>query len=293
LGERYGVTGFPTLKWFNADGEVEPYEGGRELDALAEFITKKTGIKSNIKPPPPPETLILDSRTFGDIVLDKSKNVLVAFTAPWCGHCKSMKPIYEQVAKTFKPESDCIVANLDADAQPNKPLASKYEITSFPTIKFFSKDSKESPEDYTGARSEAAFVEYLNEKCGTQRAVGGGLNDQAGKHLDLDELASKFLVATNDLRDSIYKEASVIADAAGSTSKHYIRVMEKIINGSEEYLDKEVKRLATILKKRNLSASKLDEIKIKYNILRTFVEQKVEEASEKLSDTFGKAEAEL
>jgi protein disulfide-isomerase A6 len=58
----------------------------------------------------------------------------------------------------------------------------------------------------------------------------------------LDELASKFLVATSDLRDSIYKEALVVADAAGSASKHYIRVMEKIVNGSEEYLDKEVKR---------------------------------------------------
>jgi protein disulfide-isomerase A6 len=108
-----------------------------------------------------------------------------------------MKPIYETVAKTFKPEYDvypsplctpvhivltlhqqCIVANLDADAQANKPLAGKYEITSFPTIKFFSKDNKESPEDFTGARSEAAFVEYLNEKCGTQRSVGGGLNDE-------------------------------------------------------------------------------------------------------------------
>jgi protein disulfide-isomerase A6 len=52
-------------------------------------------------------------------------------------------------------------------------------------------------------------------------------------------------------------------------------------------------RLATILRKRNLSPSKLDEIKIKYNVLSAFVQQKVDEASEKLSDNFGKAEAEL
>ena len=52
-------------------------------------------------------------------------------------------------------------------------------------------------------------------------------------------------------------------------------------------------RLATILKKRNLSASKLDEIKIKYNILNAFVKQKIDEASEKLSETFGRVEAEL
>jgi len=293
LGERYGVTGFPTLKWFSADGKDEPYEGGRDLDALAEFITKKSGVKSIIKPPPPPETVILNSHTFDEVVLDKTKNVLVSFTAPWCGHCKNMKPTYEQVATTFKPESDCVVANLDADAQPNKPLASKYGISSFPTIKFFSKDDKEKPEDYDGDRSEAAFVEYLNEKCGTQRAVGGGLNDQAGRHSELDELANKFFVATGDLRDSIYEEASKLADQAGDAYKHYIRVMEKVVNGSEEYLEKESKRLATILKKRNLSQSKLDEIKVKFNILSAFVEEKIDEAAEKVSEAFKKAEAEL
>lgn len=55
----------------------------------------------------------------------------------------------------------------------------KYEISSFPTLKFFSKDDK-TPVDYDGERSEEAFVNFLNEKCGTSRAVGGGLNDEVG-----------------------------------------------------------------------------------------------------------------
>ena len=74
----------------------------------------------------------------------------------------------------------CIVANLDADAEPNKPLAHKYEIQSFPTIKFFPKGGE--PIAYQGGRGEADFVEFLNEKCGTHRAVGGGLNSQVGVH---------------------------------------------------------------------------------------------------------------
>jgi protein disulfide-isomerase A6 len=72
----------------------------------------------------------------------------------------------------------CIVANLDADAEPNRPLAEKYGITSFPTIKFFPKGGE--PIDYKGGRGEADFVQFLNENCGTHRAVGGGLNDQVG-----------------------------------------------------------------------------------------------------------------
>ena len=71
----------------------------------------------------------------------------------------------------------CVVANINADDQKNKHIGQKYGVTGFPTIKFFSKDNKE-PEDYEGARTEDGIVAYLNEKCGTQRAVGGGLNDQ-------------------------------------------------------------------------------------------------------------------
>lgn len=70
----------------------------------------------------------------------------------------------------------CIVANVDADAEVNRPLALKYGIQSFPTIKFFPKGGE--PIAYEGGRQEADFVQFLNEKCGTHRAVGGGLNDQ-------------------------------------------------------------------------------------------------------------------
>ena len=73
--------------------------------------------------------------------------------------------------------SQCVVANIDADAKANEPIALRYEIGSFPTLKFFPKGSKE-PEEYDGGRTEEDFVKFLNEKCGTQRAVGGGLNEE-------------------------------------------------------------------------------------------------------------------
>lgn len=60
--------------------------------------------------------------------------------------------------------------------------------------------------------------------------------------------------------------------------------MKKVVNGSEEYLVKESNRLASILKKRNMSPAKLDEIKIKANILAAFAEQKAEELKEAVED---------
>ncbi|KAF7330578.1 Disulfide isomerase [Mycena venus] len=277
LGSKYGVTGYPTLKWFKGDGTYEPYEGGRDLDALAAFISEKVGVKSSVKPPPPTDTLVLDVHSFDGVALDKEKNVLVSFTAPWCGHCKAMKPTYEKVATTFKPESDCVVANIDANDQKNKPIAERYGVTGFPTMKFFPKGSSEA-QDYEGGRDEAAFVTFLNEKCGTQRAVGGGLTDKAGRLAEFDALASKFFAAAADVRSTLLKDAVALAETAGLVSKHYVRVMEKLVNGTEGYLEKEAKRyvhfilLDSILKKRSLAPAKLDEIKIKSNILRAFTE---------------------
>lgn len=71
----------------------------------------------------------------------------------------------------------CVLANVDADAKKNEALAKKYGVGSFPTIIFFSKDNKEG-EHYEGGRDEEDLVNFMNEKCGTYRAVGGGLNDK-------------------------------------------------------------------------------------------------------------------
>ena len=68
-----------------------------------------------------------------------------------------MKPAYEEVARAFKPESDCVVANMQADADENRPIASRYGVTSFPTIMFFPKGGKE-PIPYQSPRTAEGFT---------------------------------------------------------------------------------------------------------------------------------------
>lgn len=149
------------------------------------------------------------------------------------------------------------MANVDADSTANAPLAQKYEISSFPTIKFFPKDNKEG-ETYDGGRSEEDFVNFLNKRCGTHRAVGGGLNAQAsyivfpsspfshglqaGRVAELDDLASKFISEAVDARNALFEQATALGSGAGSTGQYYLRVMEKVLKGSEEYITKEAAR---------------------------------------------------
>lgn len=68
------------------------------------------------------------------------------------------------------------------------------------------------------------------------------MSDQAGRLADWDELASKFFVATGAARDSVYNQAAALAKTAGEGSKHYLKVMEKVKNGTEEYVAKESAR---------------------------------------------------
>jgi protein disulfide-isomerase A6 len=68
------------------------------------------------------------------------------------------------------------------------------------------------------------------------------LSLEAGRHPEFDSLASKFFMATGAARDSIYKEASSLAVKVGPTASRYLRVMEKVVNGTEDYIAKESKR---------------------------------------------------
>jgi protein disulfide-isomerase A6 len=85
LGKRFGIQGFPTLKWFDgkSDKPVD-YNGGRDIDALSSFITQKTGVKPKKKAAPPSNVVMLTDTSFKTEV-GGDKNILVAFTAPWCG----------------------------------------------------------------------------------------------------------------------------------------------------------------------------------------------------------------
>ena len=58
----------------------------------------------------------------------------------------------------------------------------------------------------------------------------------------LDHLAHKFFIASAGARDSLYQEALNVAVTAGAASKHYLKVMEKVVNGTAGYVEKESKR---------------------------------------------------
>jgi len=201
------------------------------------------------------------------------KDVLVAFTAPWCGHCKSLAPTWEKLANDFAAEPNVTIAKVDAEAENAKKTAKDQGVSSYPTIKFFPKGSSE-PEAYSGARTEEAFVTFLNEKAGTHRAVGGGLDATAGTIEALNSIVAKFTGAGESIKD-VAAEAAKAAEQLKSDSQYkyaeyYVKVFDKL-SKSDKYAAKELARLDGIIKKGGLAPAKLDEMTSKVNILKTFL----------------------
>lgn len=99
---------------------------------------------------------VLVNKNFDDIAFDIEKDVLVEFYAPWCGHCKQLAPIYDQLGEKFSSSSNVVIAKMDATANELEHT----KIKSFPTIKLFKKGSNEVV-DYTGLRTLDALVEFV------------------------------------------------------------------------------------------------------------------------------------
>ena len=59
---------------------------------------------------------VLVAKNFDEIVNDETKDVLIEFYAPWCGHCKNLAPVYDEVASALIDETDIVIAKMDATA---------------------------------------------------------------------------------------------------------------------------------------------------------------------------------
>jgi len=86
---------------------------------------------------------------------------MVAFVAPWCGHCKTLGPEFSAAAASLSPLIPFYA--IDCDAAANKPFCGEQGVQGFPTIKAFPRAGKGSARDYKGERKKGALVEYAKE----------------------------------------------------------------------------------------------------------------------------------
>ncbi|KAG5354968.1 Protein disulfide-isomerase erp38 [Yarrowia sp. B02] len=267
FSKKYGIQGFPTLKWFPGQGaDPVDYESGRDFDSLVQFVAAKSGVKAKTAPKSEGAKLIqtVDDQTFADLLKTK-KYALVAFTAKWCGYCKQLAPEYEKVAAVFARDPVSIAQVDCTEPEPSHDLLEKYEVNSYPTLLWF-EEGAEPVKFEGGDRSLEGLVAFINDKTGLNRNSDGSYNDQAGV------FSGKLLEQLREAVENPKKVKQFIGEIPAAFSAVYERVLAKVGalgDETEAYLDKEIARLGNIIEKKGAKQDKLDEFKIRQNVLKS------------------------
>jgi len=103
-------------------------------------------------------TLVLTADNFKSQL--KESNTLVEFYAPWCGHCKKLAPLYEAAAEIVHNDASLNTKIAKVDATVEEDLAKQYDVSGYPTIKFFNKGSSTAT-DYDGERTTEGIVDWI------------------------------------------------------------------------------------------------------------------------------------
>ncbi|MCY7326005.1 MAG: thioredoxin [Microbacteriaceae bacterium] len=77
--------------------------------------------------------LDVTDETFQDLVLSSDKTILVDFWAEWCGPCRAVSPILDQIGAEHADKIQIVKLNVDDNPQ----TAAKYQITSIPAMKVY------------------------------------------------------------------------------------------------------------------------------------------------------------
>jgi thioredoxin 1 len=102
-------------------------------------------------------TVTVDADSFKTEVLNSDKPVLVDFWATWCGPCKMVAPVLEEIAGEHQDK--ITVAKLDIDQNPD--IARDYQVMSIPTLLLFSEG--EPVKQIVGAKPKAALLSDLSD----------------------------------------------------------------------------------------------------------------------------------
>uniref|UniRef100_H2Z5S1 Thioredoxin domain-containing protein n=1 Tax=Ciona savignyi TaxID=51511 RepID=H2Z5S1_CIOSA len=165
IRQTYNITGFPKTLYFDKGKRQFEYSGGHTKQEVVDWLNDPQEPKP--KEPEPSwsdgdtDVIHLTDATF-DPFIQENKKVMVFFYAPWCGHCKNLKPEWEQAASILKDEE--AAEKLTAvDATQFKELGNRYKVTGYPTVIYFEDGEQKYDASSAFQRNAEGIVEYIKD----------------------------------------------------------------------------------------------------------------------------------
>ncbi|KXZ53899.1 hypothetical protein GPECTOR_6g817 [Gonium pectorale] len=196
IAAEYRIQGFPTIKLLyvdDASGSIKSvdYNGGRTTKDLVNFAMDKakslalkrigekasgsgssgggsrggsgSGSGSDSGFYGGTDVVTLTADNFRSEVAKSNDLWMVEMYAPWCGHCKALKPAWIEAASELSGK----VKVGAVDCTVHESVCSEYGVQGYPTIKFFGAN-KRSPEDYNGGRDSGSIVAFAMQRYSEQ-----------------------------------------------------------------------------------------------------------------------------
>ncbi|KAI1715090.1 thioredoxin domain-containing protein [Ditylenchus destructor] len=178
----------PLVVALGVDGGKYPMNKEFSVENLKQFVEDVLAgsvapyFKSEPEPTEQGDLKVAVAKNFKQLITDSGKDALIEFYAPWCGHCKSLAPKYEELATKLKDE-DVVIAKFDATANDVPP---GFEVRGFPTIFWLPKGSN-APVPYQGGREVKDFIKYIAQES-TDGLKGWSRDGKKKKTAKDDEL---------------------------------------------------------------------------------------------------------
>jgi protein disulfide-isomerase A1 len=148
-----------------------PFTGAMDASTVTSFV--QSFVDGTLKPTLKSEEVAADDATgdvvvlrgtsFADLVLNNDKDVLVEFYAPWCGHCKKLAPVWDELGAKFKNNENIVIAKMDSTA--NEVDVPGLAVKGFPTLVFFKGNDKSNPVKYEEGRELEDIVAFLKKNA--------------------------------------------------------------------------------------------------------------------------------
>lgn len=162
---------------FDSKGGKYPMSKDFSVDNLKEFAQSFLDgeLEPYVKSEPVPEendgpVTVVVGKNFDEVVNNEERDVLIEFYAPWCGHCKSLAPKYEELGEKLSGDPNIVIAKCDATANDYPSL---YEVQGFPTLFWVPAGKKTKPVKYQGGREVSDFIDFIKKNATNPPVITG------------------------------------------------------------------------------------------------------------------------